>query len=70
MSRRLPKSLHTITALINLAHHLMMDTGSTLSPDHAVDLAAGILGYPDREDPDFLLVRALATLKTLVKDTV
>lgn len=45
--RPLPKSLHTITVIVNLAHHLhTQDEGESATTSYIAD-ALKILGYPD-----------------------
>ena len=47
----LPKSLHTVSALVNLALHIR-DTGAySLSPAALVGRAAVIIGYDGAADP-------------------
>lgn len=62
--RTLAKSLHTITALVNVARFVQA-RGILLDARDAVDYAADILGYRSREhdDPYFLKEKAAATLK-------
>ena len=71
--RRIPKSLHTITALVRVAHHLLRWTPnapqyqSEHAAANAVSDAAILLGYPiDSTDPDELLDKAAAALATLI----
>lgn len=42
----IPKSLHTVTALVNLAKHLKDKDSSKNHDIHYVYVAAEILGYP------------------------
>lgn len=63
----IPKSLHTITALANVARHMMNVSGTADDiANHAafyVDRAAEILGYPaDSTDTYGLKAKAAATL--------
>jgi hypothetical protein len=64
-ARRIPKSLHTITALANVAYELHQLVGSDLTDARrAVLAAAAVLGYPGKSpDPDGLIDRATDTLE-------
>lgn len=43
----LPKSLHTISAIVNLAHHLHTQTEGEQPAVEYISEALKILGYPD-----------------------
>ncbi len=62
--RTLAKSLHTITALVQVGRYLQ-HRGTLLDPRDAVDEAAAILGYRflEHDDPYFLKEKAAATLR-------
>ena len=62
-SNNLPKSLHTITAIVRVARH-RLESGTMPSPTHenAVGEAVIILGYGNAADPDGLAVKAIAQL--------
>jgi len=62
-TRNLAKSLHTVSALSNLAHWLMMQHGDTAQD--AVAKAADILGYPiGHVDQYGLKAAAIKNLRT------
>lgn len=61
----IPKSLHTVSALVAVAQHLLATNRHPLTPDAALSGAAEILGYPagNRTDPHglyFIAQRKLA----------
>jgi hypothetical protein len=56
-----PKSLHTISAIINVARHVA--AGNGMGPKPAVQAALKVLGLNGRPDPDGLADKALALLK-------
>jgi hypothetical protein len=61
----IPKSLHTVTALVNVGLHLWADAaqrGVSMGTEYAVDRAAAILGYDDAGDTYGLKTRAAALL--------
>lgn len=71
MSKRIPKSLHTITAFVRVAHHLLRTSPEKYESEHgpanAVTDAAILLGYPiDCPDPDELQDKATASLLALI----
>ncbi len=57
----LPKSLHTITAIVRVARFLIAQELNAM-PDGAVDRAVAILGYDLAVDPHGLAAKALAQL--------
>jgi hypothetical protein len=59
MSRRIPKSLHTITAFVQLAVWLIENDCEQVKPGRAVKQAAAILGYGIENDPDDLIAKAI-----------
>lgn len=71
MSKPIPKSLHTITALVRVAHHLLRSTPDAYQSEHAaanaVTDAAALLGYPiDSPDPAELIEKATYSLCALM----
>lgn len=62
--KTLAKSLHTVTALVQVARFIRA-RGILLQPADAVDYAADILGYRSREhdDPYALKAQAVQRLK-------
>lgn len=61
MNTSIPKSLHTITSLVNVARFLMQERAG-LVPSAAVLRAAEILGYGNAADPYGLRDKAVAKL--------
>lgn len=59
----IPKSLHTVTALVNVARFVALNDCTT-APANAIALAASVLGYTD-STPDIhgLKAKAVAVLK-------
>jgi hypothetical protein len=55
----IPKSLHTVTALVNVARYIRTPTGTA---EDAVIRATILLGYTDAPDPHGLIARAIAAL--------
>jgi hypothetical protein len=71
MSKPIPKSLHTITALVRVAHFLIRSNPSGYQTEHAaanaVTDAANLLGYPiDSPDPAELCEKATQSLAALI----
>jgi hypothetical protein len=63
VERQLPKSLHTITVLENLARHFMVQCGVQVHhPDDAMDMAMRILKLDTMPDPHSLKAAALKKL--------
>lgn len=62
MSKPLPKSLHTITALIRVARHLQSTTGRGMTNLTALDEAFLIFGYSIDNDPAELLGKSLKVM--------
>lgn len=64
MSKPLPKSLHTVTVLVQVARRLMKSSQHTVpSAVAAVDMALSILGYDaDTDDTYNLKAQAIAKL--------
>jgi hypothetical protein len=59
----IPKSLHSVTALVNVARHLI-DCGKVATRYEAIAVAASVLGYVDgTADPHGLLAAALRKLE-------
>lgn len=56
----LPKSLHTVTVLVNVARIFQKMTGA--AADEAIRLALGSLGYADAPDVYELAAKARAVL--------
>lgn len=59
-STNLPKSLHTITAIVRVARFIMAEGRHTAA--EAVGDAVNVLGYDNAADPDGLAAKALAQL--------
>lgn len=57
----IPKSLHTVTALVNLAKHLM-EYNDDAPIENCVYKAVHILGYTDTPDVHGLIAQALKKL--------
>lgn len=57
MTRQLPKSLHTISVLVNLTRHLMTSTG--MNGDEAITEAIFILKLNEMPDNYGLVAKAL-----------
>lgn len=60
MAKALPKSLHTVTVLVNVAK--LVHKNRTISDRTAVHEAMGWLGYSALEDPYGLVDKAIAVL--------
>jgi hypothetical protein len=58
--RDVPKSLHTLTAVVQVATYTMQQ--GALDPKTALDVAARVLDLQGREDPHGIGERALALL--------
>jgi hypothetical protein len=61
-SKPVPKSLHTVTAIVNVAKFHM---GVGMLPVVALDVAMTILGLSGRDDPHGLAEQALKQLKVM-----
>ena len=62
-ARDLPKSLHTITAIINVAAHLRETSPFPgVGIQEAVNGALSILGYTNSPDPHGLAAKAVALM--------
>lgn len=56
--KSLPKSLHTVTVLVNVAR-IMLGTDQADTREQAINIALRSLGYGDAEDPYGLREKAL-----------
>lgn len=61
MNTNLPKSLHTVTVLVNVAR-AVADLDGTMTCDDALSAARAILGYADSPDTYGLADKARAVL--------
>lgn len=58
----IPKSLHTVTVLVNVAEYCRCDGGGRMSVSDAVEFAASILGLNGRPDRYGLIESAIKQL--------
>lgn len=67
MFKPMPKSLHTVSVLVNVARLFQQlaatNGGARMSAEYAVESAIGSLGYHGVPDPYGLAARAIAILE-------
>ena len=61
-TKALPKSLHTVTAIVRVAE-TMMEVDNHTSSRRAIESALSILGYAGAPDPHGLAAKALKALE-------
>lgn len=62
-AKSLPKSLHTVTALVRLAAYFVDKYCGDMTPEDALTEALAVLGYGEAQDPYGLAAAALKQLK-------
>lgn len=61
--KAIPKSLHTVTAIVHVARYLRaLSMPAYIGPNRAVDDALFVLGLRDRPDPHGLRAKAVKLL--------
>jgi len=61
VDKTLPKSLHTVTVLVNVARELI-ESGRAIGTSAAIRRASDVLGYSGATDPHDLLDKAMRQL--------